>query len=310
MIPQQLIVTHQYPMHDPKVDAADLHKAFKGLGTDEDVVIRIIGNRSKQQLAAVAVEFQNQSAHHHSLEHSLKSEISGHFLSLCLGLITPIIQLKKDTLKNAVEGIGTRENILIDVLTQSTSYEIATLAADEKLKKMVLDDVGGDFKKTVEEIFKALRPDYGGLDPKTAEDVAHQFYKAGEGKLGTDEKKYIEILTHFSLEALLQIEAAYKAKHKHGLRKAISSETSGNFKRILKALVTPKYEYFAFRCHEAISGAGTDEKTLIYIFSILDKAELKEVSRIYKESFKESLQHAIKGDTSSHFCKLFLSLLE
>jgi len=306
----KLTVTHQYPQHDPKVDASTLHKAFKGLGTDEEVVIRILGNRSKQQLQAIAVEFQNQSAHHHTLEHSLKQEISGYFLDLCIGLITPSLQLKKETLKGAVEGIGTRENILIDVLTQSTSYEIATLAADDKLKKMVLEDVGGDFKKTIEEIFKALRPDYGGLDPKTAEDVAHQFYKAGEGKLGTDEKKFIEILTHYSLEALLQIEAAYKSKHKHGLRKAISSETSGSFKRILKALVTPKYEYFAERCHEAIAGAGTDEKTLIYVFSVLDKGELKEVAKLYKETFKESLEQAIKGDTSSHFCKLFLALLE
>jgi len=304
--------THQYPQHDPKVDASELHKAFKGLGTDEDVVIRILANRSKQQLAAVAVEFQNQSAHHHTLEHALKQEVSGDFLNLCVGLITPIIQLKKETLKSAVEGIGTRENILIDVLTMSTSYEVATFAADEKLKKMVLDDVGGDFKKTIEEIFKALRPDYGGLDPKTAADVAHQFYKAGEGKLGTDEKKFIEILTHYSLEALLQVEAAYKTKHKHGLKKAITSETSGSFKRILKALVTPKYEYFAERCHEAIAGAGTDEKTLIYAFSILDKGELKQVAQIYKDSFKESLQEAIKGESlsSSHFMKLFLAILE
>jgi len=57
-------------------------------------------------------------------------------------------------------------------------------------------------------------------------------------------------------------------------------------------------------------GAGTDEKTLIYVFSTLEKGELKEVSRIYKETFKETLQDAIKGDTSSHFCKLFLTLLD
>jgi len=74
--------------------------------------------------------------------------------------------------------------------------------------------------------------------------------------------------------------------------------------------VTPKFEYFALRCNEAIVGAGTDEKTLIYVFSILEKGELKEVARLYKDSYKETLQDAIKGDTSSHFCKLFLTLLE
>jgi len=303
-------VVYQYPACDPKQDAQALHKAFKGLGTDEAVVIQILGNRSKQQLYAINEEFRNQSAHHHTLDQALKSEISGSFLNLCLGVVTPVINVKKDTLRDAVQGLGTRENILIDVLTQSSSYEIMTLASDDKLKKLVIEDVGGDFKRTIEEIFKALRPDFGGVDPKTAEEIAHAFYKAGEGKLGTDEKKYIEILTHHSLEALLQVDAAYKAKHKHGLKKAISSETSGNFKKILKALVTPKYEYFALRCNEAIAGAGTDEKTLIYVFSVLEKGEMKEVARIYKENFKETLQEAIKGDTSSHFCKLFLTLLD
>jgi len=183
------------------------------------------------------------------------------------------------------------------------------IASDDKLKKSVIDDVGGDFKRTIEEIFKALRPDYGDVEQKTAEEIAHAFYKAGEGKLGTDERKYIEILTHHSLEALQRVDLAYKNKHKHGLKKAISSETSGNFKRILKALVTPKYEYFAQRCNEAIAGAGTDEKTLIYIFSVLDKGDLKEVAKLYKEMFRETLQAAIKGDTSGHFCSLFLTIL-
>jgi len=303
-------IGHQYPASDAKVDAQDLHKAFKGIGTDEAVVIRILGNRSKQQLQQINEEFKNQSAHHLTLDQALKTEISGSFLQLCLGVITPTITVKKQTLHDAVVGIGTRENILIDVLTQSSSYEIMTIAADDKLKKLVVDDVGGDFKRTIEEIFKALRPDFGGVEPKVAEEIAHAFYKAGEGKLGTDEKKYIEILTHHSFESLLQVDAAYKAKHKHGLKKAISSETSGSFKRILKALVTAKYEYFAQRCYEAIAGAGTDEKTLVYIFSVLDKGELKEVAMSYKEQYKESLQDAIKGDTSSHFCKLFLTLLD
>jgi len=303
--------TPSYPVQfDPKTDAQDLHKAFKGLGTDEAVVIRILGNRSKQQLTEIAEEFKNQSAHHHTLEYALKQEVSGSFLRLCQGVITPVIQFKKETLREAVVGIGTRENIIIDVLSQSTSYEIAILASDDKLKRMVLDDVRGDFKRTIEEIFKALRPDFGGIDPKTAEELAHAFYKAGEGKLGTDEKKFIEILTRHSFEALMQIDAAYKLKHKHGLKKAISNETSGTFKKVLRALVTSKYEYFAQRCSEAIVGAGTDERTLVYIFSVLEKAELKEVARIYKENFKETLQDAIKGDTSSHFCKLFLTLLE
>jgi len=181
--------TYNYPASDPKLDAQSLHKAFKPLATDENIIINILGNRNKQQLQAINEEFKNQSPKQHTLDQELKDQLSGSFLSLCLGIVTPTIQIKKEALHDAVFGLGTNENSLIDVLTQSSSYEIMTMAADDKLKRDVVADVGGDFKRTIEEIFKALRPDFGGVDPKTAEEIAHAFYKAGEGKLGTDEKK-------------------------------------------------------------------------------------------------------------------------
>jgi len=299
-----------YPNCNPKEDAADLHKAFKGVGTDEATVIRILGNRSKQQLQAINEEYKLQSSQHHTLDHGLRAEISGDFLKLALGVITPTFLYKTESIHAAVDGVGTREALLIDVLSQSTQAELAAIGGDDKLRKAIISDVSGDFKRTIEELLKAQRPDYGAIDPHQAEELAHVFYKAGEGKIGTDEKKYIEILTHYSVEALFQIDAAYKAKHKHGLHHAISGETSGDFKTLLEALIVPRYEYYAKRLHQAIQGLGTDEKTIIYIFSILEKGELKEVARFYQENHKESLANAIKGDTSSNFRKFLITLLE
>ena len=73
-------------MIDPMVDAQNLKTAFRGVGTDNKMVIEIIGNRSKEQLAAIAHAYA--SRYHHSLEHDLKSETSFNFCKLLLGLST------------------------------------------------------------------------------------------------------------------------------------------------------------------------------------------------------------------------------
>jgi len=298
-----------YPNNDPKADAAALHKAFKGAGTDEDEVVKILGHRSKHQLEQIDHEYRVQSTGGTSLQHALEKELSGSFLQLAIGLSTPTAEFKKRCLKQAVEGAGTRESTLIDVICQSSNEEIREISKDADLYKKVLDDVGGDFKKVIVNCFRGDRPDHD-ISEKEAEDLAQAFYKAGEGKLGTDENKYIDIITKHSLKALHRVDEVYKSKHKHGLIKAVESETSGDLKHSLIALLKPRLEFLADRLHGAIAGLGTDERVVIYVFSILNKHELKEVGEIYKAKHKETLKDAIKGDTSANFRKLLLALLD
>jgi len=303
------IAVHSYPANDPTADAAALHKAFTGLGTDEDAVINILAHRSKHQLEQIDHEYRVQSHNGTSLQHGLEKELSGSFKSLAVGIVTPVKEYKKRCLKDAVEGLGTRESTLIDVFCQSTNEEIHHIVKDADLYKKVLDDISGDFKRLIIQVARGERPN-DTISPKEAEDIAQLFYKAGEGKIGTDEGKYIDVITKHSLHSLHQIDEVYKAKHKHGLVKAIESETSGDLKHSLLALLKPHDEYLADRLHHAIAGLGTDERTIIYVFSILEKDELHRVAAIYKGKHKESLEDAIKGDTSFNFKKFLIALLK
>jgi len=300
---------YQYAPCDPKEDARALHKAFKGLGTDEKTVILILANRSKQQLDEINREYKEQSSSHHTLEQGLKSELSGNFLKLALGLITPTLIYKKDTLREACEGLGTRDSALVDVFTQATTFELAEFAKDDKLRRLVLDDVSGDYKKVIEELLQARRPEFGTISEQQAEEVAHRFYKAGEGKIGTDESEYTRIITQHSPEALHMVDHVYKQKHKHGLKKAVQKETSFNYKNMLVGLLTPRHEYFAHVLHKAIAGAGTDDRKLVYVFSVLDRGELSFVAEAYVAKYKKSLKDAVKGDTSGDYRSLLLALL-
>lgn len=293
-----------------KTDAEALHKAFKGAGTDEDAVIAILGSRTKKELEAIDHEYRNTSDKATSLAKALERELSGSFLQLTVGVVTPTIEVKKKALREAIEGLGTRESAIIDVLTQSTNEEIREIGKDSALYQHILSDISGDFKQVIAELLKGERPTGGHISDSEAETLSQAFYKAGEGKIGTDEKKYIDIIAHHSVEVLKQIDHHYTSKHKHGLAKAVKSETSGYFEDTLIALLKTREEYFADKLYNAISGLGTNERALIYTFSVLSREELKKVAQLYQMRYKETLTDAIKGDTSFNFKKLLIALLQ
>lgn len=98
----------------------------------------------------------------------------------------------------------------------------------------------------------------GKVDINLAEKEADQLYKAGEGRLGTDDSVFINIIAKSSAEHLQAISAIYQKKYKkHTLEQAIKSETSGDYQRALLALCTPRPVYVAQRVHDAVHGAGT-----------------------------------------------------
>jgi len=300
---------HAHSAHNAKADAEALHKAFKGLGTDEDAVIAVLAHRTKKELEQVDHEYRKLSSNATSLPRALEKELSGSFMELAVGVVTPTVDLKRKILKEAVDGVGTRESAIVDVLTQSTNEEIREIGHDSDLYQHLLSDVSGDFKTIVAELLKGERPTSGHVTEAEAETLSQAFYKAGEGKIGTDEKKYIDIIAHNSVDVLRQIDAHYTAKHKHGLAKAVKSETSGYFEDALVGLLKTKEEYFADKLHDAISGLGTNERAIIYTFSVLSKPELKKVAELYQMRYKEPLADAIKGDTSFNFKKFLLALL-
>ena len=78
------------PEIDINQDAADLHKAMKGLGTDEAAIIKIIANRTNQQRQLIKNSFNKQF--NRDLIKDLKSELSGKFEDTVLALFMEPIE--------------------------------------------------------------------------------------------------------------------------------------------------------------------------------------------------------------------------
>jgi len=295
-------------MFDPVQDCLTLHNAFKGIGTDEKAVISVLGHRNKQQLMAIAAEYPKH--HKHDLEKNLQSELSGHFRDLAVGLVRSPTKVRTELLLKATKGAGTREKALIDVLVGSTAEELRAMQQENPaIFGKVLDDVSGDFKKVMFELLKGNRSSDPNVNDAEAAAVAEQLYKAGEGKIGTNEKVFVDVLCKHSPEFLMRVSDHYKSHHKHDLAHAIKSETSGYFEDTLLGLLKPKYIFIADRLFQSMDGLGTDDTALIYFFSVLDRPEIRQVAQLIQQRHNKNLLSLVSGDTSGDYQSLLKAIL-
>ena len=140
---------------------------------------------------------------------------------------------------------------------------------------------------------------------------AQQLYKAGEGKLGTNEKVFYEIITRSSPQELYMINQCYIQIGKGSdLIKAINNEFSGNLKKLLSTLVYSSInpsEYFATRVKHAIKG-GTKNTLLIRILVTRDEIDMPQIKMAYQRLYGKDMVQAIKNEISGDYKRLLVEL--
>ncbi|XP_053291688.1 annexin A11a isoform X1 [Pleuronectes platessa] len=154
--------------------------------------------------------------------------------------------------------------------------------------------------------FRGTIKDYPGADQLKDVEVLRKAMKG----FGTDEQAIIELLGSRSVKQRVPLLRAYKTSYGKDLVKDLHSELSGDFRKLVLAMLKSPAELDAYELHSAIKGAGTDEACLIEILSSRSNDEIKEINRIYKQEYKKKLEDAISGDTSGHFRRLLISLAQ
>ncbi|XP_039477787.1 annexin A11a isoform X2 [Oreochromis aureus] len=154
--------------------------------------------------------------------------------------------------------------------------------------------------------FRGTIKDFPGADPLKDAEVLRKAMKG----FGTDEQAIIELLGSRSNKQRVPLLRSYKTAYGKDLIKDLHSELSGDFRKLVMAMLKTPTEFDASELNSAIKGAGTDEACLIEILSSRSNAEIKEINRIYKQEYKKSLEDSISGDTSGHFRRLLVSLAQ
>lgn len=294
---------------DAKEDAEELRDAMKGMGTDDTTLIEILCDRPDWQLQQISEAYESEFGK--PLIKKIKSECRGNYESFLVGLLQKRTDYLVTTMKDAVEGLGTDERALIDCLCSATTDDIDAIKADSSTYQAVLDDVSGDFKKVIKSLFEADREEADKIpDLARACKDAKRFYRAGEGKFGTNDSKLIQIMTKRSNAHLQLVNRVYQKVYEKDMDDAIKGETRGAYEKALRGLLKPFDHYWAERLHKAMDGLGTDDEALIRCLLLCGKRRIPYVAAKYEELYGKSLDDAISGETSGDFKKAMLKFLK
>ncbi|XP_016952006.1 annexin B11 isoform X1 [Drosophila biarmipes] len=293
---------------DPVKDAHALRKAMKGFGTDEDALIEIICRRTNEQRQEIQRQYKTHFGK--DLIEDIKSETSGNFEKLLVGLLRPIVDYYCAELNDAMAGLGTDEEVLIEILCTLSNMEIYTIKNQylrlygAHLESELKSETSGNFKRLLTSLITAARDESGRVDPVAAKNDARELLKAGELRVGTDESMFNMILCQRNYQQLKMIFQEYEGMTGHSLEKAIKKEFSGDVMEGLIAIyrcVTNKAEYFASRLHKSMAGIGTNDTQLIRVIITRSEIDMTDIKVAFERLYGKSLKSWIKGDTSGHY---------
>ncbi|XP_060096283.1 annexin A6 isoform X2 [Heteronotia binoei] len=304
-----------FPNFDANQDAEALYNAMKGFGSDKEAILDLITSRSNKQRIEICQAYK--SLYGKDLIADLKYELTGKFERLIVGLMRPLEYFDAKEIKDALQGIGTDEKSLIEILASRTNQQIHALveaykdAYERNLEEDVVADTSGHFKKMLIVLLQGTRED----DDVVSEDLVEQDSKdlldAGELKWGTDEAQFIYILGNRSKQHLRLVFDEYLKIAGKPIESTIRGELSGDFEKLMLAVVknirsTP--EYFADRLFKAMKGLGTRDNTLIRIMVSRSEIDMLDIREIFRTKYEKSLHHMIESDTSGDYKKALLKL--
>ncbi|KAK4423345.1 Annexin D5 [Sesamum alatum] len=300
----------------PRDDAMQLHRAFKGFGCDTATIVNILAHRDATQRSLIEQEYRNM--HSTELLKRLDSELSGDLKRAVLLWMPDPATRDATIIRQALTGDIIDLKAATEVICSRTSSQIQYVKQiylarfHAYLEHDIEFQASGDHKKLLLACLSVMRYEGPEVDRQLADHDAKALYKAGEKKLGTDEKTFIRIFSERSRAHLAAVASAYHSMYAKSLKKAIKSETSGNFEfallTILKCSENPG-KYFAKVLYKAMKGMGTDDTTLTRVIVTRTEIDMQYIKAEYHKKYGKSLNDAVHSETSSHYRTFLLSLL-
>ncbi|KAF7100301.1 hypothetical protein CFC21_101832 [Triticum aestivum] len=281
------MATLKVPSNVPALadDCDNLRKAFQGWGTNEALIISILGHRDAAQRRAIRKHYAD--TYGEELLRSITDEISGDFeRAVILWTLDPAERdavLANETAKKWHPG----NPVLVEIACARGSKQLFAVrqAYHDRFKRSLEEDVAahitGDFRKLLVPLVSSHR--YEGPEVNTR--LAHSEAK----------------LLHEKIE--------HKA---YGDDEDLKADPKDEFLKTLRAVIrcfTCPDRYFEKVARLAIAGNGTDENSLTRVITTRAEVDLKLIKEAYQKRNSVPLEKAVAGDTSGDYESMLLALL-
>jgi len=302
---------------DPEVQAQALKDSMRGLGTDEDVIIEIMASHDNAQRIEIKDTFKTLFGQ--DLDAELASELGGNFENVVLAMtVTPDVFDARE-LRRSMKGAGTDEATLIEIMCTRTNDQIEAIKAayeaefERNLEEDLMGETSGYFKRLLVSQCNAGRDEDGDVDFELAREDAQKIYDAGEEQWGTDEAEIGSVLAIRSYAQLRATFVAYQTISERTLIEAIENECSGTLQQgylaIVKCAVNQSL-FFAERLHDAVSGLGTDDDTVIRIIVSRSETDLADIKDKFQGKFDISMEEYVESDCGGDYKRMLLAILK
>ncbi|TMW66534.1 hypothetical protein Poli38472_004299 [Pythium oligandrum] len=296
----------------------EIYKACTGMGTDEEMLIKILGPRSPNDRALISYRYKE--LFNTPLRDLVKGETSGDLGFLMQLICMSLPQAEAYIIHRACKGAGTSEHLLYPILVGRSDAEMNVLKKtyfemyEEDLAVMLNAELSGDFHQIIMLALQELQIEYKSSfhTKEKVEEDAEMLYKAGEGKWGTDEGTFVKTLFSCPPQHLENVNKAYTEKHGHDIINAIQSEFGGTATDALVYFVRLTLEPFKLlteRLEASMAGLGTDEMALSS-FLVRYHPYLSKIKPIFEDKHKISLRERIHGDTEGRHRELLLHVVD
>ena len=285
-------------------------------GKDENYFIDLTLNKTNSERIKLRDDYKAKFGR--DLLEDFEKNFKSDFLETLIGVFKSPAEYDADLLYKAMKGIGSDKDIITEVLCFRNPERINQIKEkfQEKYGKDLVAEIksetSGDYQKIVLKLLEGDRTQDGKADVEKCSGIADELYKAGEGKIGTDESIFIKYFTSLSPNELLIVCKEYHKKYKKNMLDVIENEFNGNEKKLLTvmlyALFSPS-EFFAKQIMESIKGIGTDDVKLIRSVITRYSIDMKKVKKYFKKMYNKELLDEVKDDVNGSYGRILEALI-
>ena len=298
-----------------------INSAVAGLGTDCKAVIRLLVTATPAQLDAAREAYSRLFKK--DLIKAVTSEwaVSGDFKRIVKALAKRHpANVNDDTemdysadvqaMRDAVEGMGTDEGAIIELLANKSHKQIEEfreaykIATGELLRERIRNETTGLFES------RLFRETLMGLLTPRTEQIAIYLKEAFEGWVSNDDWGLISMLVHRTEEEKVEIRTKYTEHYGADLIQDIRSNCSGDYEDALVACIAPKARTIARGIRTVMSGWFTSTNKTGLMALLTHKDDLMPTLRTeFEKEFKgKTLQGVIKKECAGEFEAALVSL--
>uniref|UniRef100_A0A674P1I5 Annexin n=1 Tax=Takifugu rubripes TaxID=31033 RepID=A0A674P1I5_TAKRU len=235
-----------FPNFHPERDAVELQAALEK--KDTVTLVRILTNRSNAQRQVLAKTFEDITQK--DLEGAVKKAVTGDLAALLLSLLMPPQEHDAYRFQQAMAGLGTDEETLIEILSMRSRKQLDDISAaytflyKKDLEKELRGETSGDFAKLVVALL------HKECVTGSVQRDMEVLYSLTVNSKKADGKPWIDMLTSRDPEHLKKVLAELEVECGQNVDHIFEKRFSGDFRLGLKVLaqcIQSPYAYLAKR---------------------------------------------------------------